>query len=75
MPDFLVCTNSYCRFVLDLQEARKPLSGSFLNRCPECGSPWSATCPFCAEPISVIWHGHHALCSHCHRRFHTPAAA
>jgi transcription elongation factor Elf1 len=75
MSDFLVCSSSYCRFVIDLQEARKPLSGSFLKQCPECGSSWSASCPFCAEPVSVTWRGHHALCAHCHRQFHTLAAA
>ena len=75
MPDFLVCSNPSCRLVLDLQEARQPLSQSFLNRCPECESEWSATCPFCTQPVGVIWHGHRAHCAHCHRRFHTPVAA
>ena len=75
MPDFLVCSNPACRLVLDLQEARKPLSSSFLNQCPECAARWSATCPYCREPVTVRWQGHHALCANCHRRFHTPVAA
>jgi len=77
MENFLICGNPSCRFVLDLQELRKPLRPpkSLLNECPECGSQWSATCPFCKEPLSVIWHGHRAHCAQCHRQFHTPAAA
>jgi hypothetical protein len=77
MEHFLICGNPSCRFVLDLQELRKPLRGSqwLLKECPECGAQWSATCPFCSEPLSVMWRGHHALCAHCQRRFHAPAAA
>jgi hypothetical protein len=77
MEHFLICGNPACRFVLDLQEVRKPLRRSewLLKECPECGSQWSATCPFCTEPLSVIWRGHHALCARCHRQFHAPAAA
>jgi hypothetical protein len=77
MPDFLVCGNSCCRFVLDLQEAQDSLLGSepFLKNCPECGSEWSTACPSCARPVSVTWRGHRALCAHCRRQFHTPAAA
>jgi len=77
MEHFLICGNPFCRFVLDLQEVRKPLRRAqlLLKECPECGAQWSTTCPFCAEPLSVMWHGHHALCAHCHRQFHTPAAA
>jgi hypothetical protein len=75
MEHFLICGNPSCRFVLDLQEVRKPLPGLLLNECPECGSQWSATCPFCAQPLSIIWHGHRAHCAQCNRRFHTPVAA
>ena len=77
MPNFLVCGNPACRFVLDLQEAKKPLRHShpLLNECPECGSQWSVTCPNCTAPLSVMWRGHHAVCAHCHRQFHRPAAA
>ena len=77
MENFLICCNPSCRFVLDLQEVRRPLRRSFplLNECPECRSSWSATCPFCTETLSVIWRGHHAVCAHCQRQFHRPAAA
>ena len=77
MENFLICGNPSCRFVLDLQEVRKPVTrlGKLLAECPECASQWSATCPFCAETLSIIWHGHHAVCAHCHRQFHRPAAA
>ena len=77
MQHFLVCGNASCRFVLDLQQARKPLRRAELlfKQCPECGSEWLASCPFCNEPLGVIWHGHHAHCAQCTRRFHAPAAA
>ena len=77
MEYFLICSNACCRFLLDLQEVRKPLrrTETFLKECPECGSQWSATCPFCTQPLSIIWHGHRAHCAQCHRRFHAPAAA
>jgi primosomal protein N' len=60
-----------------LQEVRNPhrVAESLFHECPECGSQWSATCPFCAEPLRVMWRGHHAVCAYCHRQFHTPAAA
>jgi hypothetical protein len=77
MEHFLICSNATCRFVVDLQQARKPLrrSGSLLNQCTECGSEWLATCPSCAKPLGVIWQGHHAHCAQCQRRFHASAAA
>ncbi len=77
MERFLICGNPSCRLVLDLQEVRKPLRRSewLLNDCPECGSQWSATCPFCMQPLSVMWRGHHALCARCQRQFHASAAA
>lgn len=77
MENYLICGNPSCRFVVDMQETRKPLrrSLSFLSECTECGSPWSSSCPFCAQTLSVIWRGHHAVCAHCHRQFHRPAAA
>ena len=77
MENFLICGNASCRFVLDLSEMRKPLRSSrfLLNECPECGSQWSAKCPFCSQPLSIIWHGHRAHCSQCQRRFHASVAA
>ena len=37
MEHFLICGNPFCRFVLDLQEVRKPLRRSqlLLKECPE----------------------------------------
>jgi hypothetical protein len=82
MPDYLVCSNPSCRLVVDLQECREPSAGGTsldpekigLSLCPECACAWAAACPFCAKELSIIWHGHHAHCAHCHRRFHARAA-
>jgi hypothetical protein len=77
MEHFLICANAACRFILDLQQARKPLRRSqmLLNECPECTAQWSANCPFCTKPLSVVFQGHRAHCAHCKRRFHAAAAA
>jgi len=77
MEHFLICANPSCRFVVDLKQARKPIRRSelSLSECPECGSEWLANCPSCAEPLSVTWHGHHAHCAQCHRKFRAAAAA
>src|SRR5437764_5844734 len=76
MQTYLLCTNPACRFVLDLQELARPvqLPLGFLDECPECGSQWSSTCPFCVQPLSIGWHGHVAHCARCHRKFHAQAA-
>jgi hypothetical protein len=71
MRHFLICSNPSCRFVLDFQMSRNPLRRSRvpLSECPECGSGWSANCPFCIQPLSLAWHDHLPHCGHCHRRF------
>ena len=72
MHHFLICGNPRCRFVLDLPGSGKPLRRSrvVLSECPECGSGWSANCPFCIQPLSLAWRGQLPHCAHCHRRFH-----
>lgn len=76
MPDYLLCANPSCRLIIDLEGCRKPirLSEIGIDNCPECSSAWSSTCPFCAHRIDVVWHGHHAHCANCHRRFYARAA-
>jgi hypothetical protein len=76
MQDYLICTNPSCRLVIDLQGCTTPLDKEEIGlaECPECGAPWSERCPFCRTSIAVTWHGHHAHCAHCQRRFHSKAA-
>jgi hypothetical protein len=71
MQHFLICSNPGCRFVLDLQVSGKPLRRSRvpLSACPECGSGWSASCPFCVQPLNLAWSDHRPQCANCHRRF------
>jgi hypothetical protein len=71
MQHFLICANPRCRFVLDLHISGKPLRRSrvLLSECPECGSGWSANCPFCAQPLNLAWHDQLPHCAHCRRRF------
>jgi hypothetical protein len=77
MEHFLICANPCCRFVLDLQETARPLRrpAAFLNECPECGSQWSANCPFCVQPLRMVWRGHLPHCGHCHHKLHAEAKA
>jgi DNA-directed RNA polymerase subunit RPC12/RpoP len=71
MPRYLICNNPRCRFVLDLQISGKALRRSRvpLSECPECGSGWSTSCPFCAQPLNLAWHDQRPHCAHCSRRF------
>ena len=71
MPHFLICSNPSCRLVLDFRVPGEPLRRSRvpLNECPECGSEWSANCPFCIQPLSLAWHHDLPHCAHCRRRF------
>jgi hypothetical protein len=41
--NFLVCSNSECRMVLDRRVNGESLDGvrQILKTCPECGSDWS----------------------------------
>lgn len=76
MHDYLLCANPSCRLIIDLAGCRQPirLEEIGLEDCPECNSGWSSTCPFCAQRVDVVWHGHHAHCASCHRRFYAKAA-
>jgi hypothetical protein len=55
MNHFLVCENPGCRFILDRRVNGESLDGvrKTLKGCPECGSDWSSSCPFCDQPLSV----------------------
>ena len=76
METYLICGNHSCRMVLDLNGSANSLRRSqiHLSACPECGSEWMSTCPFCVQPLRVMFRGHHAHCGHCHRKFHARAA-
>ena len=71
MPHFLICSNPSCRLVLDFRVPGEPPRRSRvpLNECPECGSGWSANCPFCIQPLSIAWHHELPHCAQCRRRF------
>jgi hypothetical protein len=71
MPRYLICDNPRCRFVLDLQVSGKQLRLSRLplSDCPECGSEWSASCPFCVQPLNLAWRDQRPHCARCDRRF------
>ena len=76
MDHFLICENAACRLVVDtLIEGKTPASGKFvLEKCPECGSAWSSTCPFSKRPLVVQWVNGLPRCLCCNRRL-APAAA
>jgi hypothetical protein len=66
---FLICANAKCRFIVNLREGARVLRRSqlIIDECPECGHPWSSSCPFCGRPLEAIQQGDLSLCSHCGR--------
>ena len=70
MESFLICENSKCRMVFDPRENGRalPRSKTIVNECPECGSPWSGTCPFCRKPLEVAWRGGLPHCLSCRQK-------
>jgi len=66
---FLICTNAKCRFIVNLREGARVLRRSqlIIDECPECGHPWSSSCPFCGRPLEAIQQDDLSLCSRCGR--------
>jgi hypothetical protein len=69
VEEFLICKNEKCRFLISLREGNKLLLRSelVLNACPECSHGWSSRCPFCVQPLEVVWQSEIPYCSHCGR--------
>jgi hypothetical protein len=67
MQCFLICTNSKCRFIVNLREGGQVLERSkiLVDECPECGHSWSSYCPFCGRPLEAIRRRNISRCSHC----------
>src|SRR5712664_2398225 len=67
LEEFLICTNRNCRFLVSLREGNKLLRRSdlILSACPECNHKWSGRCPFCVQPLKVVWQSKVPCCSHC----------
>jgi predicted amidophosphoribosyltransferase len=55
MDKYLVCSNPGCLFILDRRVNGTSLDGvqKILKTCPACGSDWSSSCPYCADPLTV----------------------
>jgi hypothetical protein len=66
---YLICTNPACRFIVNLREGGQELERSKLviDECPECGNPWSSSCPFCDQSLEVVQRGSFSFCSRCGR--------
>jgi predicted amidophosphoribosyltransferase len=77
MEYFLICTNTKCRFIVNLREGAQVLERSKLviDECPECGHPWSSCCPFCGRPLEAIRRGNLSHCLHCGRELRPDANA
>jgi hypothetical protein len=69
MDYFLICTNSKCRFLINLRQGAHVLRRSQLviDQCPECGYPWSGYCPLCGRPLEVDEREIPHRCLHCGR--------
>jgi hypothetical protein len=77
MNNFLVCENPVCRFILDRRINGEFLDGvqHFLGQCPECGSGWSSTCPFCGVAFTVKFVDGLPQSACCSRRLYPQAHA
>ncbi len=67
---FLICTNPKCRYLVDLREGNQVLDRSSLviAECPECGYPWSSSCPFCGRRLKATRRGNISHCAHCKKK-------
>jgi len=67
MEFFLICTNSKCRYLINLREGAQVLERSklIIDECPDCGHPWSSYCPFCGRPLESVRRGELSHCSLC----------
>src|SRR5260370_39079860 len=77
VQEFLICSNEKCRFLLFLREGNNLWRRSelILSSCPECNHRWSSRCPFCVQPLEVVWQNKVPCCSHCSRRLQPEAPA
>jgi len=75
MEYFLICTNSKCRFIVNLREGVQVLERSKLviDERPECGHPWSSDCPFCGRPLEATGQGNLSRCLRCNRELRPDA--
>jgi predicted amidophosphoribosyltransferase len=64
---FLICSNPKCRYLVDLREGTQVLDRASLiiEECPECGYPWSNSCPFCGRRLKATRRGNISHCAHC----------
>src|SRR6266850_1333998 len=69
LEEFLICKNPECRFLASLREDDKLMRRSefIFKVCPECRQEWSGHCPFCVQPLEVVWLDKVPSCSHCGR--------
>jgi hypothetical protein len=77
MESLLICSNSSCRFLVDLRDAKRLVRRSALplRECPECGDEWSNACPFCAQHLNLEWADGLPHCASCHRTLRPDEAA
>src|SRR5260370_42130341 len=67
LESFLICSNPKCRYLVDLKEDTQVLDRASLiiEECPECGYPWSNSCPFCGRRLKATRRGNISCLSHC----------
>jgi hypothetical protein len=69
MECYLICTNRKCRYHVNLRYGAQVLVRSqiIIDECPECGHPWSSSCPFCGRQLETSLRGNLSHCLHCGR--------
>lgn len=72
-----ICGNPGCRFILDLRLNGRSMDGvrRIVTQCPECGSSWSSSCPFCSQALAVKFVAEipHSVC--CERKLRAEVKA
>jgi len=64
MGSVLVCSNSACHFLLQVNNISKSITS--LKSCPECRSGWSSRCPNCDARLGIrLQDGQPGRCTSC----------
>src|SRR5260370_200835 len=76
-PAYHLSSHFSCLYLMSRRVCNKlgRRSELLLSSSPECNHRWSSRCPFCVQPLEVVWQNKVPCCSHCSRRLQPEAPA